>query len=58
MEKNLQNNASEMTKVKVRFANESYFDEILINPNDFKPEKEFDDEVFGWLGDVYVSLKK
>jgi hypothetical protein len=46
------------TKVKVRFPNESYFEEMEINMSDFKPNTEFDDEVFGWYGDVYISIKK
>jgi hypothetical protein len=58
MEKNSQNNASEMTKVKMRFPNESYFEDVTIDMNEFKPEQEFKDEIFGWLKDVYVSLKK
>ena len=58
MEKNLQNNVSEMTKVKMRLPNESCFDDFTINMNEFKPEKEFRDEVFGWYRDTYISLKK
>ena len=41
MEKNLLNNVSEITKVKIRFPNESIYDEISINLNDFKVDKEF-----------------
>ena len=58
MEKNLQNNVSEMTKVEVRFPNESTYDKISINLNEFKVDKEFDDEIFGWYKDTYISLKK
>ena len=58
MEKNLQNNVSEMTKVKMRFPNESYFNDFTINMNEFKPEKEFNDEVFGWYKNTYVSISK
>jgi len=58
MEKNLRNNVSEMTKVKIRFPNESIYDEISINLNDFKVDKEFDDEIYGWYQNTYVSLKK
>ena len=58
MEKNLLNNVSEMTKVKIRFSNESIYDEISINLNDFKVDKEFDDEIYGWYQNTYVSLKK
>ena len=58
MEKNLLNNVSEITKVKIRFPNESIYDEISINLNDFKVDKEFDDEIYGWYQNTYVSLKK
>ena len=58
MGKNLQNNVSEMTKVEVRFPNESTYDKISINLNEFKVDKEFDDEIFGWYKDTYISLKK
>ena len=46
------------TKVKVRFPNESYFEEMEINMSEFKPSTDFDDEVFGWYGDIYISIKK
>jgi hypothetical protein len=26
--------------------------------SDFKPNTEFEDEVFGWYGDIYISIKK
>jgi hypothetical protein len=42
----------------MRFPNESYFEDVTIDMNEFKPEQEFKDEIFGWLKDVYVSLKK
>jgi hypothetical protein len=45
-------------KVKVRFPNECFFDDMEINMDDFKPNTEFDDEVFGWYGDIYISIKK
>jgi len=45
-------------KVFVRFPNESEFLEIMMDMDDFKPEKEFNDVVFGWYGDVYICLKK
>lgn len=47
-----------MKKVLIRFPNESYFIEAEINMDEFKPEKEFDTEIFGWYGDIYVSIKK
>lgn len=46
------------TKVKVRFPNESFFEEMEININDFKPTIEFKNEVFGWCNNLYISLKK
>lgn len=58
MEKNLQNNVSEMTKVGVRFPNESYFEEVPIDLNKFKPEKDFENETFGWYKGNYISLRK
>ena len=47
-----------MTKVKMRFPNESNHEDILINLSDFKPEKEFKDEIFGWYKNTYVSISK
>jgi hypothetical protein len=58
MEKNLQNNVSERTKVGVRFPNESFFEEIEINIVNFKPDKHFSDEIFGWYNGTYISIKK
>lgn len=45
-------------KVMVRFPNESFFFEMEINMDKFKPKSEFDDQVFGWYDDIYISLKK
>lgn len=47
-----------MKKCFVRFPNESYFEEILIDMSKFKPEKEFSDEIFGWYNNLYISIKK
>jgi hypothetical protein len=58
MEKNLQNSASEKTKQMVRFPNESFPIEINFNIEDFHPEKDFGDEVFGYWNGVYISIKK
>jgi hypothetical protein len=55
METNLQNNK---VKVKMRFPNESYFEDVTIDMNEFKPENEFDDETFGWYKNTYVSISK
>lgn len=47
-----------MTKLKIRFPNESFFEELLINLDEFQPVKEFDEEIFGWYKTVYISIKK
>ena len=46
------------TKVMVRFPNEDFYQEIEINMDEFKPSNDFDDEVFGWYHDTYISIKK
>ena len=58
MEKNLLKSVSEKTKRMVRFPNESVPIEIDFDINEFKPEKEFKDEVFGWYKNTYVSISK
>jgi hypothetical protein len=45
-------------KKMVRLPNECYFEELDINMDEFKPNTEFKDEVFGWYGDMYISIKK
>ena len=47
-----------MKKMLVRFPNESFFEEVSIDINKFKLEKEFDDEMFGWYYGVYICIKK
>ena len=47
-----------LKKVKMRFPNESCFDDVTIDINEFKPENEFDTEVFGWYKNTYVSISK
>jgi hypothetical protein len=42
----------------MRFPNESYHDDVLINMEDFKPDKKFKDEIFGWWKNTYVSISK
>jgi hypothetical protein len=42
----------------VRFPNESFPIEINFNIEDFHPEKDFGDEVFGYWNGVYISIKK
>ena len=45
--------------IRVRFPNESFYDEINIkNVIDFKISKEFDDEIFGYLDSSFVAIKK
>ena len=45
--------------IKVRFPNESFYDEINVkNVIDFKISKEFDDEIFGYLNSSFVAIKK
>ena len=58
MEKNLQNNVSEKTTQMVRFPNESVPFEIDLDMDEFYPEKDFGDEVFGYWRGVYISVKK
>jgi hypothetical protein len=47
-----------MTKLKIRFPNESFFEELLINLDEFQPVKEFNEEIFGWYNNTYISIKK
>jgi hypothetical protein len=47
-----------MKKMLVRFPNESFFEEMLIDMDKFKLEKEFDDEMFGWYNGLFISIKK
>lgn len=47
-----------MKKLKIRFPNESFFEEILINLDEFQPVNEFDEEIFGWYHNTYISIKK
>jgi hypothetical protein len=47
-----------MQKKYVRFPNESYFVEVLIDMSKFTPNKEFSDEIFGWYDNIYISIKK
>jgi len=45
--------------IRVRFPNESFYDEINIkNVTSFKISKEFDDEIFGYLNSSFVAIKK
>ncbi len=45
--------------MKVRFPNESTsIDVIDFNMNEFKEDKVFEKEVFGWWKDTYVSVDR
>jgi len=44
--------------VGVRFPNESFFEEIPIDLSKFVPEKEFENETFGYYGETYISIRK
>ena len=45
-------------KVSVRFANESYYDELKLDLDKFIISNEFQHEYFGWYGDSPIALKK
>ena len=47
-----------MKKYNVRFPNECFFEEISLNLDEFQPVNEFEDEVFGWYNETYISIKK
>lgn len=47
-----------MKKVLVRFPNESYPIVMDINWDEFKIEKEFSTEYFGWYHNVYITVSK
>lgn len=42
----------------VRFPNTDFFQEILMDISKFKPQYEFQDEIFGWYGNILISIKK
>jgi hypothetical protein len=45
------------SKFWVRFPNGICFEEINLDPIEFKPDREFEDETFGWYKGIYVSVK-
>jgi len=45
-------------KAKVRFPNESYWEELSVDTDLFLARKEFEYEVFGWYKGIYVSILK
>jgi hypothetical protein len=42
--------------VKCRFANESTYTVVQLRKGAFRPAREFKDEVFGHLDDLYVAI--
>jgi hypothetical protein len=42
----------------VRFADDDTYQQLSIDMNEFKPSREFHDEIFGWYGNLYVVIKK
>jgi hypothetical protein len=45
--------------VKVRFPNESTWTEMVnFDWSEFKMDKEFDDEIFGWYLGAYIAIVK
>ena len=42
----------------VRFADDDTYREIPVNMSEFVLSKEFDDEIFGWYGNLYMAIKK
>jgi hypothetical protein len=47
-----------MKKVLVRFPNESEYQELIINLDNFEKKNEFGDEIFGWYDGTYIAIKK
>jgi hypothetical protein len=45
-------------KAKIRLPNQSHWDELSIDMDDFLSSREFEDEVFGWYKGMYVSILK
>jgi hypothetical protein len=42
---------------RIKFPNE-YYHEIIPNIDGFKMKKEIGNQVFGWFGDLYISVMK
>jgi len=47
-----------MRKVFARFPNESFYDEILIDMDEFKILNEFENEIFGLYKSIHIFIKK
>ena len=45
-------------KAKIKLPNESRWDELVINMDDFLISREFEHEVFGWYKGIYISILK
>jgi len=49
---------SKMSRVQVRMANDFAFNQVKLNLDDFKTMVVYDDEVFGFYKNDYVSIKR
>jgi hypothetical protein len=47
-----------MIKVQLRFPNDACYESVKVDMGRFKLHRVFDDEIFGFIGDVYVGIKK
>lgn len=47
-----------MSKIQVRFPNESHYQEVDFDLSMFKVHNVYQDEVFGYFGNMYVSIRK
>ena len=48
----------ELVIKKVKFPNESFHEEMEVDMTEFKPDKEFNTQIFGWYLGHYVSIEK
>jgi len=48
----------QLFKVKARFPNESFHEDVYIDMSSFRVDKEFPDETFGWYNGTYIAIKK
>lgn len=47
-----------LINAKVRFSFSDYWEDFLIDMSEFRPNKEFSDQVFGWYKGEYISILK
>ena len=47
-----------MSRVQLRLANDFGFNQVKINLDDFKTMVVYDDEVFGFYKNNYISIKR